>query len=130
MDYAELHCHSYYSFHDGASSLEELMMRARELGYRALAITDHNNLCTAMRFARLSQSLEIKGITGAELTLKGGYHLTLLAENRTGYSNLCRLITAGYSGNRENPELDSALLPEHAAGLICLSGCPEGNSRV
>jgi error-prone DNA polymerase len=126
MDYAELHCHSYYSFHDGASSLEELMMRARELGYRALAITDHNNLCAAMRFARLSQSLEIKGITGAELTLKGGYHLTLLVENRVGYSNLCRLIMAAYSGNRENPELDPAVLPEHAAGLICLSGCPEG----
>jgi error-prone DNA polymerase len=126
MDYAELHCHSYYSFHDGASSLEELMVRAREFGYRALAITDHNNLCAAMRFARLSHSLEIKGITGAELTLKNGYHLTLLAENRTGYRNLCRLITSAYAGNRENPELDPALLPGHASGLICLSGCPEG----
>lgn len=127
MDYAELHCHSYYSFHDGASSLEELMLRSKELGYRALAVTDHNNLCGAMRFAQLARSLEIKGIIGAELTLKGGYHLTLLAENRTGYSNLCRLITAAYSsGHRDNPELDSYLLPQHASGLICLSGCPEG----
>ncbi len=126
MDYAELHCHSYYSFHDGASSLEELMLRAKELGYRALAVTDHNNLCAAMRFAQLSRSLEFKGITGAELTLKGGGHLTLLAENRTGYSNLCRLITSAYAAGRENPELDPAQLPVHAGGLICLSGCPEG----
>jgi len=48
-EYVELHCHSYYSFHDGASSPEELMLRAKELGYRALAITDHDNLCGAIR---------------------------------------------------------------------------------
>ena len=58
MEYAELHCHSYYSFHDGASSLEELMVRAGELGYRALAVTDHDNLCGAMCFAQLAASLE------------------------------------------------------------------------
>ncbi len=126
MDYAELHCHSYYSFHDGSSSLEELMLRAKELGYSALAITDHDNLCGAMRFAQLAHSLEMPGIIGAELTLKGGAHLTLLVENRQGYRNLCRLITAAYSTNREDPQLDPALLPTHAAGLICLSGCPRG----
>src|SRR4030042_379629 len=69
MEYAELHCHSYYSFHDGASSLEELMVRARELGYRALAVTDHDNLCGAMCFAQLAASLEMRGIIGAELTV-------------------------------------------------------------
>ena len=53
--YAELHCHSYYSFHDGASSLEELLLRAKELGYQALALTDHDNLCGAMRFAQLTR---------------------------------------------------------------------------
>ena len=97
MHYAELHCHSYYSFHDGASSLEELLLRAKELGYRALALTDHNNLCGAMRFAQLARSLEMRGIIGAEITLKGGYHLTLLAKDREGYRNLCRLITAAHS---------------------------------
>ncbi len=51
MGYAELHCHSYYSFHDGASSLEELLLRAKELGYRAVALTDHDNLCAAVRFS-------------------------------------------------------------------------------
>lgn len=125
--YAELHCHSYYSFHDGASSLEELLARTRELGYRALALTDHNNLCGAMRFAQLTRSLEIKGIIGVEITLKGGYHLTLLAEDRRGYSNLCRLITAAHiSGERDTPELDPGILAEHAVGLIALSGCSQG----
>ncbi|UCG54176.1 MAG: PHP domain-containing protein, partial [Dehalococcoidia bacterium] len=94
MQYAELHCHSYYSFHDGASSLEELVLNASELSYHSLALTDHDNLCGAMRFAQLCKSLNMHGIIGAELTLKGGSHLTLLASNRQGYANLCRLITA------------------------------------
>ncbi|MBN1177268.1 MAG: DNA polymerase III subunit alpha [Dehalococcoidales bacterium] len=127
MDYAELHCHSYYSFHDGASSLEELLLRAKELGYRALAVTEHDNLCGAMRFAQLADSLEMRGIIGTEITLKGGHHLTLLARDRKGYGNLCRLITASHaSGERNEPELPPELLPEHAAGLIALSGCPRG----
>ncbi|GAF86787.1 unnamed protein product, partial [marine sediment metagenome] len=127
MNYAELHCHSYYSFHDGASSLEELMLRAKELGYHALAITDHDNLCGAMRFAQLAHSLEMKGIVGAEITLHGGFHLTLLARDRQGYGNLCRLITAAHAaGERNVPELPPELLPEHAAGLITLSGCQRG----
>jgi error-prone DNA polymerase len=127
MSYAELHCHSYYSFHDGASSLEELLIRARDLGYRALAITDHNNLCGAMRFAQLSRSLGMQGIIGAEITLQGGYHLTLLAKDSGGYRNLCRLITAAHnSGERDNPALPPQIIPEYAAGLIALSGCPQG----
>ncbi len=127
MSYAELHCHSYYSFHDGAASLEELMVRAKGLGYRALAVTDHDNLCGAMCFAQLAKSLEMQGITGAELTLENGFHLTLLAKDGTGYKNLCRLITAAQnSGERNAPALSPALLPEHAEGLIALSGCLQG----
>lgn len=125
--YAELHCHSYYSFHDGASSLEELFLRAKELGYRALALTDHDNLCGAMSFANLAQSLELHGIIGAELTLKNGRHLTLLAKDGNGYRNLCRLITAAHgAGERNNPELDPAVLPGQTGGLIALSGCSHG----
>lgn len=127
MAYAELHCHSYYSFHDGASSLEELLLRAKELGYHALAITDHNNLCGAMRFAQLTKSLGMHGVIGAEITLRGGSHLTLLARDRLGYRNLCRLITAAHnSGERNVPELPPELLPNHATGLTCLSGCARG----
>ena len=127
MDYAELHCHSYYSFHDGASSLEELLITAKDLGYRTLALTDHDNLCGAMRFAHLTRSLDIHGIIGGEVTIKGGGHLTLLAKDRTGYSNLCQLVTAAHNaGERNSPELDPELLPQHASGLIILSGCRQG----
>jgi error-prone DNA polymerase len=127
MVYAELHCHSYYSFHDGASSLEELMVRAKDLGYAALAVTDHDNLCGAMEFAQLAKSLGLHGVIGAEVTLQGGHHLTLLAKDQPGYANLCTLITAAHAaGERNEPELDPALLPEHAAGLVALSGCPKG----
>ena len=127
MPYAELHCHSYYSFHDGASSLEELMLRAKELGYHSFAVTDHDNLCGAMRFAQLARSLEMHVITGAEITLEGGYHLTLLAKDREGYKNLCRLITAAHAtGERNDPALPVNLIAEHASGLIALSGCPKG----
>jgi error-prone DNA polymerase len=147
MNYAELHCHSYYSFHDGASSLEELMVRAKNLGYSALALTEHDNLCGAMCFAQLAKSLEMHGIIGAEVTVTPstrsfgrsgkvglpqddslkGCHLTLLAKDSQGYKNLCRLITAAHaSGERLDPTLPSSLLREHAQGLIALSGCPRG----
>ncbi len=127
MEYAELHCHSYYSFHDGASSLEELLTTSKGLGYSAMALTDHDNLCGAMRFSHLARSLEIPSILGAELTLHGGHHLTLLAENGEGYRNLCRLITAAQNtGDRSNPQLPHKLLESHASGLIALSGCTRG----
>ena len=70
--YAELHCHSNYSFQEGASSVEDLLVRSKELGHQALALTDHDNLCGAMEFARTASSLEMRSITGAEMTLEGG----------------------------------------------------------
>ena len=125
--YAELHCHSNYSFREGASSIEELLTRAVELDYRSIALTDHDNLCGAMQFARVARSLDLQPITGAEVTLKGGAHLTLLAETRKGYGNLCRLISyAHIAGDRRNPELDPKYLPDHAEGIILLTGCPGG----
>jgi len=72
VEYVELHCHSNFSFQEGASSLDELVTRAIELGYRAMALTDHDNLCAAMQYARLTRSLKFKGIIGAELTMRGG----------------------------------------------------------
>ena len=125
--YAELHCHSNYSFQEGASSVEELLLRAGGLGYRALALTDHDNLCGAMHFAQVARSLDIQAITGAEVTLKDSSHLTLLAETRQGYSNLCRLISYSFiAGDRNNPGLDLKYLPEHTEGLILLTGCRKG----
>lgn len=127
MPYVELHCHTNYSFREGASSVEELLLRAREMGYPALAITDHNNLCGAMHFAEVARSLEIQPITGAEITLTDDSHLTLLAATPQGYSNLCNLVSYAYiSSGRKDPKLDPKYLPEHAQGLILLTGCPRG----
>ena len=125
--YAELHCHSNYSFQEGASSVEDLLVRSKELGYQALALTDHDNLCGAMHFAQVAKSLEMQAITGAEITLNDGSHLTLLAETRQGYSNLCNLISCSYiDGDRRNPKLDPRHLPELAQGIILLTGCRSG----
>src|SRR3990172_7682483 len=126
-EYAELHCHSAYSFQEGASLPHELLLRARELGYRALALTDHDNLVGAMEFAHGAKVAEIQAVIGAEVTLHGGHHLTLLAANEQGYHNLCRLLSyAHVQSPRRFPALDPALLPEHAPGLVALSGCRQG----
>ena len=144
-EYVELHLHTAFSFLDGASLPEELVGRAADLGYRALAITDHDGLHGAMEFARAARAAGIAPITGAELTLSDGSHLTLLAETAEGYSNLSRLITAAYAGPNlpaevdsaafsppravwkedaaRQPRLDPALLAGHAKGLILLTGC-------
>lgn len=102
--YVELHLHTNYSFSDGASSAEELLVRAVELGYHALAITDHDGLHGALEFARAAKDVDVRPITGAELTLVDGSHVTLLAETQEGYRNLCQLITAAHHTERLNAE--------------------------
>ena len=130
VKYAELHCHSNYSFHDGASSLEELLMRAKELDYDALALTDHDNLSGAMEFARLANSLGIQPITGTEITLADGSHLTLLARDRTGYRNLCRLLTFSRIEDRREPQLDPADgMPQGKSSLSSVRGEVEGSRK-
>ncbi|MCH2460129.1 MAG: DNA polymerase III subunit alpha [Gemmatimonadetes bacterium] len=134
IPYVELHCHSGFSFLDGASHPEELVLRAVQLGYPALALTDHNGLYGSMEFARTAHEFGIQPITGAEVTLrecfpgieepKNGYHITLLAENPVGYANLCRLLTEAHMGSeRTDPRLRLESLLELAQGLILLTGC-------
>src|SRR2546429_442617 len=126
--YIELHCHSAFSFLDGASLPEQLALTASQLGYPALALTDHHGLYGSMAFAQQSQKLGLQAITGAELTLLDGAHVTLLAETPEGYANLCRLITEAHLGraDRRDPRLDFASLEARHAGLIVLSGCRNG----
>src|SRR2546422_447097 len=130
--YVELHAHSSYSFLDGASLPEELAVRAAELGYDALALTDHDGLYGSLEFAYAAKHFGVRPITGAELTLADRSHVTLLVETPTGYANLCRLITAAHANTRPlgresqppgEPALDQALLEELNDGLVCLSGC-------
>src|SRR5688572_8536162 len=123
MSYVELHAHSAYSFLDGASLPEELAVRAAELGYPALALTDHDGVYGSLEFAYAAKALGLRSITGAEVTLADGSHVTLLVEAPEGYANLCRLLTAAHAHERLNPRLDPALLEEQAEGLVCLSGC-------
>jgi len=149
VSYVELHCHSAYSFLDGASHPAELAGAAAEQGHSALALTDHDGLHGAMEMAQSLRPLGIRPITGAELTLDDGSHLTLLCETREGYTNLCRLITASHwrtrrwaregwtepapevrAGRRPGqdpldgePGVSLEELEDHAEGLVCLSGC-------
>ena len=137
--YTELHCHSAYSFLDGASMPTELCGAAAALGYSALALTDHDGIWGSMEFAHACKGLGLKAITGAEMSVKLPAlnarparlaHLTLLVETATGYRNLCRLITAAHSHTRDGPKralsqpwVGLEAVKERAEGLICLSGC-------
>jgi error-prone DNA polymerase len=122
-EYIELHAHSAYSFLDGASLPEELAVRAAELGYPALALTDHDGVYGSLEFAYAARAVGVRAITGAEATLADGSHLTLLVETSRGYANLCRLLTASHARERLKPGLEPDLLAELNEGLVCLSGC-------
>ncbi len=148
--YAELHCHSTFSLLDGASDPERLVERAVELGLRALALTDHDDLGGAVRFATAAKQAGLAGIIGVELTLDETgderretgdttapspvlrlpspvSHLILLAESHTGYANLASLITrARLDQSRGMPRVSLDTLAQHADGLYALTGCARG----
>ena len=128
MRYVELHAHSAFSFLDGASLPEQLVLEAAELGYPALALTDHNGLYGSMAFAQAAKHCGVQAITGAEVTLLDGTHVTLLAETPQGYANLCRLLTEAHLAreDRRDPRLDFSSLEARHEGLIILSGCRAG----
>jgi error-prone DNA polymerase len=123
LGYVELHCHSAYSFLDGSSQPEELVIRAAELGYEAVALTDHDGVYGSLEFAHAAKAFGVRPITGAEVTLEGGSHVTLLVETSRGYANLCRLLTEAHADDRLEPSLPVAALAERNDGLVCLSGC-------
>jgi error-prone DNA polymerase len=141
--YVELHCHSAFSLLDGASTPELLVKRACELGYPALAITDHDEMGGVVRFATACKENGIGGIIGAELTVSVPLelrtlhtdlssptrrtHCTVLAETREGYHNLSQLVThARMHSDRGKPVVPLALLVKRANGLTLLTGCTRG----
>jgi error-prone DNA polymerase len=105
-------------------------VRAAELGYESLALTDHDGVYGSLEFAHAAKAHGVRPITGAEVTLKGGTHVTLLVETPEGYANLCRLLTAAYAEDRLQPELGLELLLELNEGLVCLSGCARSGLAV
>ena len=133
--YAELHCHSAYSFLDGASLPQELAVTAQQLGYDALALTDHNSVSGSMELAMALKNVPLRAIHGAEVDLRAGAgdgtrHLTLLARDARGWRNLCRILTQAHSHTRlhrerSEPWVTPQTVLEHADGLVCLTGCAE-----
>ena len=136
--FVHLHCHSHYSLLDGASSLDKLVARAVDHGMNALALTDHGNLHGALQFYRKCKTAGINPILGYEAYIAPGsrrqkdagnmrdssYHLTLLAQNHTGFTNLIKMASAAYlEGFYFKPRIDRELLEQHHEGIICLSGC-------
>ncbi len=140
VPYVELHLHSNYSLLEGASHIDELIAVAINQGHRALALTDHDGMFGSMEFAHAAKQAGLRPITGLELTVseEGGTrsHLTLLAETRQGYANLCRLSSIAFGlsetadkGKQErrlDPCVAVGALREHAAGVILLTGCRQG----
>jgi error-prone DNA polymerase len=125
--WSELHGHSAYSFMDGASPPAALAGRAAALGYRALALTDHDNLCGLVAHARACADTGIRPIAGAEVTLADGAHLTLLARDAQGYRSLASALShAHLAGEKGAPRITLEELPPYAVGLECLTGCRKG----
>jgi len=139
-DFVHLHVHTEYSLLDGACRISELVKRVKELGQKAVAITDHGNMYGAIEFYNACLKEDIRPIIGCEVYVaprsrfdkvgkvdSSPYHLVLLCKNMTGYQNIIKLVSAGYiEGFYSKPRIDFDILKEHAEGLICLSACLSG----
>ena len=138
--FVHLHVHSEYSLLDGLGRVEHLVVRAKELGMPALALTDHGAMYGAIEFYQAAQKHEIKPIIGIEMYIarrgmkqrdskkdRSSHHITLLAKDDVGYHNLLQIATAAeLEGFYYKPRVDKKYLAEHAQGLIALSGCGSG----
>ncbi len=140
-DFVHLHCHTEYSLLDGAIKIDNLCAKAVELGLPAAAITDHGNLFGAIDFYQCAKKYGLQPIIGCEVYVapgdrrrkdarsasEAGYHLVLLARNKTGYHNLIKLVSSGYlEGFYYKPRIDKELLTQWNSGLIALSACLKG----
>ena len=139
-EFVHLHLHTEYSLLDGACRIGELLDHAQQTGVSALAGTEHGNLFSSVIFHDQARKRGIKPILGCEVYVATGSrhdrsgtpgdtnnHLVLLAENQTGYHNLIKLVSAGYTeGFYYKPRIDKELLSLHASGLIGLSSCLKG----
>lgn len=139
-DFVHLHVHTEYSLLDGACRIDGLMVRAQELGQKAVAITDHGVMYGVIDFYKAAKKAGIKPIIGCEVYVASGsrfdntyipggesYHLVLLCKNETGYKNLIYLDSMAFTeGFYKHPRVDWELLSQHSEGLICLSACLSG----
>ncbi|MFI5235776.1 MAG: DNA polymerase III subunit alpha, partial [Gemmatimonadales bacterium] len=142
MAFVHLHTHSEFSLLDGANRIPELVAHVKKLGMDSLAVTDHGNLHAAWSFYEEAKARKIRPILGFEAYLAFGSrratqrqpdapanysHLVLLAKNRTGYRNLVRLSSIGFTeGFYRRPRIDKEVLAEHHEGIVCLAACLSG----
>ncbi len=142
MAFVHLHTHSEYSLLDGANRIADLVGHVKKLGMDSLAVTDHGNMHAAWSFYEEAKAQKIRPILGFEAYLAYGprqarekpswapaaySHLVLLAKNRTGYKNLVRLTSIGFTeGFYRRPRIDKDVLAEHSEGLVCLAACLSG----
>ena len=137
--FTHLHVHTEYSMLDGLSRLEDLVVRAKELGMDSLAITDHGGMYGAIDFYQIAKKHGVKPIIGCEMYVapdsrhernsnsKSPYHMTVLSQDERGYDNLVKLVSkSNLEGFYYKPRIDRELLEQHGEGLIVLSGCPSG----
>lgn len=141
MDFVHLHTHTEFSLLDGANKIKELPARAKELGMKAMAITDHGVMFGVVDFYKECKKVGIKPIIGCEVyvaprtrfdkesNIDNKYsHLILLAKNETGYKNLSILVSMGFiEGFYYKPRIDLELLEKYHEGLVCLSACLAGS---
>lgn len=135
-DFVHLHLHTEYSLLDGAVKVDDLVRHCKENGIDTVAVTDHGNMYTSLRFAEKCKKEKIKAIIGCELYVVDDYkkhvdqkadHLILLAKNKAGYINLVQLDSLAFvDGYYYRPRIDYTVLKEHADGVICLSACLAG----
>ena len=133
-NFVHLHLHSEYSLTDGIIRIEELVERASELNFPAIALTDNSNLFGLIKFYRLAREKGIKPIVGSEIKLVGGESIApapmvLLVKNKKGYTNLTRLVSKAYIEGQMNgePLVKIEWLKEFSDGLIALSGGQKGH---
>jgi error-prone DNA polymerase len=126
-DYVELRCRSAFSFLEGAALPEDLIDRAAACGHDTLALADRRGVYGAPRFFQAARRAGVRPIVGAEVPLDAVGWVHLLVEDRTGYQNLCRLLTAAAAGRAKGRAQASwTQLEAHASGLFCLAGGADG----
>lgn len=131
--FVHLHLHSTYSLLDGLGMPEQYIKKALELGQPAIGITDHGNISGHFKWYREATKADIKPILGCELYVeslekdwKKYYHITALALNNKGYSNLLHLVTTGWSKQAKHPIIPMETIEAYSEGLLLTSGCPSG----
>lgn len=141
MAFVHLHTHTEYSLLDGSNKIKEYVSRVKELGMNSAAITDHGNMYGVVEFYKTAKAADINPVIGCEIYVAPNsrfdretshgedryYHLILLAENNTGYANLMKIVSIGFTeGYYYRPRVDFETLQKYHEGLICLSACLAG----